>query len=83
MEKLPLEKAVDVYSKESLGRTPLSYATKNGHEAVVKLLLEKAVDMGSKDIEHGLTSLTHAAMNGHEAASNHSSKVHVVDLLKR
>ena len=36
--KLLLEKAVDVDSKDNNGRTPLSYATWNVHEAVVKML---------------------------------------------
>ena len=32
---------VDADSKDSNGRTPLSWAAENGREAVVKLLLEK------------------------------------------
>jgi ankyrin repeat protein len=39
--KLLLEKAVDVDSKANNGRTPLSWATENGHDAVVKLLESK------------------------------------------
>jgi ankyrin repeat protein len=42
--KLLLEKAVDVDSKDSYGRTPLSWAAQNGHEGVVKLLLEKGAE---------------------------------------
>jgi len=34
-----LEKGADVDSKDSCGRTPLSWAAENGHEVVVKLLL--------------------------------------------
>jgi ankyrin repeat protein len=48
------------------GRTPLSWATGRGHEAVVKLLLEKGVDMKFKDW-CGWTPLWRAAENGHEA----------------
>jgi serine/threonine-protein phosphatase 6 regulatory ankyrin repeat subunit A len=39
--RLLLEKAVDVDSKDSEGRTPLWWAARNGHEAVVQLLKSK------------------------------------------
>jgi ankyrin repeat protein len=40
--KLLLEKGVKLKSKDNkYNRTPLSWAAENGHETVVKLLLEK------------------------------------------
>jgi ankyrin repeat protein len=38
-----------VDSKDRYGRTPLLRAAEKGHEAVVKLLLEKVADVDSKD----------------------------------
>jgi ankyrin repeat protein len=45
----------------------LSWAAENGHESVVKLLLERGVEVDSKDIEYGLTPLSWAALRGHES----------------
>jgi ankyrin repeat protein len=36
-----LEKGAELESKDNEGRTPLSLATENGHEAVAEQLLEK------------------------------------------
>jgi ankyrin repeat protein len=61
--KLLLETGkVDVDSKDKGGR---AWAARNGHEAAVKLLLEKGVDVESKD-QRGRTPLLWAA-RGHEA----------------
>ena len=39
--KLLAKKGANLESKDRYGRTPLSWATKNGRKAVVKLLVEK------------------------------------------
>jgi hypothetical protein len=53
--------------KDSFGRTPLSWAAQWGHEAVVKLLVERDdVEADSKDSD-GQTPLSWAAASGHEA----------------
>ncbi|KAM6529650.1 hypothetical protein FALCPG4_007779 [Fusarium falciforme] len=48
------------------GRTPLSWATTNGHEAIVRLLLDRGVHIEAADKE-GRTPLSRAAENGDEA----------------
>jgi ankyrin repeat protein len=64
-----LRNGYDADVKDSYGRTPLSWAAGNGHEAVVKLLLEKGVELETKDkSNYGQTPLSWAAGNGHEAA---------------
>ena len=53
--------------KDSYSRTPLSWAAENGHEVVVKLLLEKGAELETKDKKYGRTPLSRAAENGYEA----------------
>jgi ankyrin repeat protein len=66
---------VDVNSKDSYGQTPLSWASNNGHDVVVELLLDTGnVDVvDSKDSDGG-TPLHRAAEKGHDS---------VVKLLER
>jgi ankyrin repeat protein len=39
----------------------------DGHEAVVKLLIEKGANLECRGTKHGQTPLWQAAANGHEA----------------
>ncbi|QGA13764.1 hypothetical protein EYB26_001415 [Talaromyces marneffei] len=62
-----LQRQCDVnYKDKSFGRAPLSWAIKNGHEAVVKLLLDHNADVLTKD-KSGRTPLILASENGFEA----------------
>ena len=57
----------DMGLKDDCGLTPLSWAAREGHEAVVRLLVKKDnIDINAKDNE-GRTPLILAAYNGHEA----------------
>jgi ankyrin repeat protein len=67
MGRAAAREGADVKSKDSHGRTPLSWAAECGHEAVVELLLEKGADVESKDGEYGQTLLWWAAEKGREA----------------
>ncbi len=51
---------------EEYGYTPLLWAARYGHDAVVQLLLEKGADLEAKD-KDGWTPLLWAAENGHNA----------------
>lgn len=53
-------------SRDSKGRTPLSYAASYGNNALASALLEHGVDVDSKD-NQGRTPLFLAAANGHDA----------------
>ncbi|KFZ20700.1 hypothetical protein V502_03054, partial [Pseudogymnoascus sp. VKM F-4520 (FW-2644)] len=55
--------------KDSSGRTPLSWAARNGNEAVAKLLLENGAEVDTKDATSGRTPLSFAAEEGHEAVA--------------
>jgi ankyrin repeat protein len=55
-----------IEKKDILGRTPLIYAAFSGHEAVVRLLLDRGADVEAK-AEDKWTALIWAAILGHEA----------------
>jgi hypothetical protein len=63
------DSSINVNSKDKYGRTPLSWAAEQGHEAVAKLLVGTGkVDVDSKD-RYGRTPLSWAAEQGHEAVA--------------
>ncbi|KAF4264238.1 hypothetical protein KXV68_007120 [Aspergillus fumigatus] len=57
-------KSVD--KKDARGRTALYWASSKGHEAVVRLLVERGANVRVKD-KLGLTALYQASSSGHEA----------------
>ena len=57
---------VEVDSKDKYGQTPLWWAARNGHEAVLKLLLGTTANVEVEDDRDGRTPLGWAAYHGHE-----------------
>ena len=56
----------DINTEDWFGNTALSWAAARGHEAVVKMLLErKDVNPDQADTKYGKTPLSWAAQNGH------------------
>ena len=62
-----MELAIDAVDNE-YGQTPLSWATKKGHEAVLRLLLYKGATVDVVD-KSGRTPLSWDAERGHEATA--------------
>ena len=60
-----LNNGAELNSKDSVGRTPLSWAAGRGHEAVVKLLLSRDDVAADSQEEYGQTPLSWAADGGH------------------
>ena len=63
-ELLLRDNRVSTDNRDIMGRTPLSWAAANGHDIVVKQLLETDVDVDAQGAS-GQTPLSWAAENGH------------------
>jgi len=60
----------DVDQADFVGHTPLIWASKNGHEGIIRLLLEKAgANPNAKDTRNGQTALSWAAQYGQEGVA--------------
>ena len=66
-EDLTKMDGIDVNGIDEAGARPLEWAAKNGHEAVVKLLLERKDVNPDRPDKWDQTPITRAAGNGHEA----------------
>lgn len=62
--EIPMVEAT-INSKDTGGRTPLSYAAENGHEDTISILLYFRANLDSDDT--GRTPLSYAIANGHAA----------------
>ncbi|KFY41758.1 hypothetical protein V494_02806 [Pseudogymnoascus sp. VKM F-4513 (FW-928)] len=58
---------MNIDARDSLGKTPLSCASEIGHEAIVKLLVERDDVVADSRDSHNMTPLSWAAERGHEA----------------
>jgi ankyrin repeat protein len=75
-----IEKGYELDQRDFRGRTPLSWATGNGHEEIVKQLLDTGkVDVDSKDND-GRTPLSRAAQEVNEAVVKHLLDIGKVDV---
>jgi len=63
------EKSICVQQERRIRKNQLSLprAAEKGHEAAVKLLIEKGAELEAKDKDDNQTPLSHAAEKGHEA----------------
>ena len=65
VKRMVLDENVDIEARDKDNRTPLWYASRNGHEKVVQLLLKNGADVEAKD-DYGRTPLWYASGSGHE-----------------
>ncbi|KAL7912200.1 hypothetical protein GGI35DRAFT_492155 [Trichoderma velutinum] len=67
--KAILKKTIDINAKDQNGSTPLSWSARNGHEDVVKLLLQEPnIEVNSRSGVWDETPLALAVLYKHEAA---------------
>jgi ankyrin repeat protein len=62
-----IQNEYDLDVRDTYNQTPLSWAAKQGHTAVVRLLLERGPELEVKNNHQGETPLSLAAKHGHEA----------------
>ena len=69
MKILVMRDDIEVNTKDKTGCSPLSYATENQHEAVVKILVAGTTSRWTLDTKDsdGHSLLLHAVEEGHEA----------------
>jgi ankyrin repeat protein len=67
---LYVQNGSEINKRDNDGHTALFHATRQGHQNVVKLLLEQGADVEAGEPETGLTPLMEAAKEGHELIVN-------------
>ena len=67
--KQHLAAGADVNATDEVGRTPLHYASANGHKEVAELLISKGVDLNAKDNNDGWIPLHYAVVNGQKVTA--------------
>ena len=68
VEKVLLDKGMDVNARDENGNTPLHLAAWKGHTARARALLDKGADVGAES-KNGSTPLFYAATKGHTDAA--------------